>query len=671
MIKDTNKVSIRGQKRVLFVFAIILVFMFLLLFRTAWIQIVKGEEYTERAVEQQTSDIPLDAKRGSIYDRNGEILASSTTSYNLWVRPAQLKENYTRERLVEISSLLAMDLSMDAGKILEKMTSESALVKITGGLTKEVADRIKEHGVYGLELAAYTNRLYPLGTTAAIVLGSVNVDGIGRSGIELEYNEYLSGVAGRTVHDQDLAGNLLAFGESKTYDAQNGLNIELTIDEVLQHYLDDAVLNGLNTTKAEKVCGIAMDPKTGEILAMSVYPTFDPNNATEPADQEAKKAFEKLTENEQLDIIYDLWRNPIVTDIYEPGSTFKLITSSAMLEEGLANPDTEYYCGGTITVYDAEISEPLDEIHGQQTLTQAVGNSCNVAHVQMAQSLGINRLYKYIELYGLTSITGIDYPGESGSMIYDKDTYGPVELATTGFGQGIAITPIQLITAVSAIGNEGMLVQPHLVRRLMDDNGETVLEYRTEAVRKVISAATAHEMLSIMEQQIEFYGGTNAKIPGYRMGGKTGTAERVVENSEGGYDEYYNTSFVSLVPIDNPQLAVLVVCYAPKAGQFGSQTAIPIVKEFLTKALPYMNIERTDSVAQEYQEIAYSYVPDVTGMTYKEAVEVLKAYGLNYAVRPESSEDEVDDDMDFVVVDQYPKGGEKMPNEDIVYLYRE
>ena len=219
MIKDTNKVSIRGQKRVLFVFAIILVFMFLLLFRTAWIQIVKGEEYTERAVEQQTSDIPLDAKRGSIYDRNGEILASSTTSYNLWVRPAQLKENYTRERLVEISSLLAMDLSMDAGKILEKMTSESALVKITGGLTKEVADRIKEHGVYGLELAAYTNRLYPLGTTAAIVLGSVNVDGIGRSGIELEYNEYLSGVAGRTVHDQDLAGNLLAFGESKTYDA--------------------------------------------------------------------------------------------------------------------------------------------------------------------------------------------------------------------------------------------------------------------------------------------------------------------------------------------------------------------------------------------------------------------------------------------------------------------
>ena len=342
-----------------------------------------------------------------------------------------------------------------------------------------------------------------------------------------------------------------------------------------------------------------------------------------------------------------------------------------MLEEGLANPDTEYYCGGTITVYDAEISEPLDEIHGQQTLTQAVGNSCNVAHVQMAQSLGINRLYKYIELYGLTSITGIDYPGESGSMIYDKDTYGPVELATTGFGQGIAITPIQLITAVSAIGNEGMLVQPHLVRRLMDDNGETVLEYRTEAVRKVISAATAHEMLSIMEQQIEFYGGTNAKIPGYRMGGKTGTAERVVENSEGGYDEYYNTSFVSLVPIDNPQLAVLVVCYAPKAGQFGSQTAIPIVKEFLTKALPYMNIERTDSVAQEYQEIAYSYVPDVTGMTYKEAIEVLKAYGLNYAVRPESSEDEVDDDMDFVVVDQYPKGGEKMPNEDIVYLYRE
>ena len=671
MIKDMNKVSVRGQKRVLSVFAILLIFMILLLFRTAWIQIVKGEEYTERAIEQQTSDIPLNAKRGSIYDRNGEILASSTTSYNLWARPAQLKENYTRERLVEISSLLAMDLSMDAGKILEKLTSEGALVKVTDGLTKEVADRIREHSVYGLELAAYTNRLYPLGTTAAIVLGSVDVDGIGRSGIELEYNEYLSGVAGRTVRDQDLAGNLLAFGEVKTYDAQDGLNIELTIDEVLQHYLDDAVLNGLTTTKADKVCGIAMDPKTGEILAMSVYPTFDPNKATEPADAEAKKEFDKLNENEQLDIIYDLWRNPIVTDIYEPGSTFKLITSSAMLEEGLANPNTEFYCGGTITVYDAEIAEPLDEVHGQQTLTQAVGNSCNVAHVQMAQTLGISRFYKYIELYGLTSRTGIDYPGESGSMIYDKDDYGPVELATTGFGQGIAITPIQLITAISTIGNDGMLVQPHLVRRLMDDNGETVLEYRTEEVRKVISSSTAREMLSIMEQQIEFYGGTGAKIPGYRMGGKTGTAERVVENSEGGYDEYYNTSFISLVPIDNPQIAVLVICYAPKAGQFGSQTALPIVKEFLTKALPYMNVERTDIIAQEAEEVTYSYVPNVTDMTYKEAAATLKNYGLKFAVRPEPSEEEVEDDMEFIVVDQYPKAGERMPVDDIVYLYRE
>ena len=215
-----------------------------------------------------------------------------------------------------------------------------------------------------------------------------------------------------------------------------------------------------------------------------------------------------------------------------------------------------------------------------------------------------------------------------------------------------------------------MLVQPHLVRRLMNDKGETVLEYRTEEVRKVISAATAHEMLSIMEQQVEFYGGTSAKIPGYRMGGKTGTAERVVANSETGYDElYYNTSFVSLVPIDNPQLAVLVVCYAPKEGRFGS--AIPVVKDFLVKALPYMNVERTDAEAQEYEEIAYSYVPDITGMTYKEAVEMLTAYGLKYAVRPESSEDEVDDDMDFVVVDQYPKAGERISIEDIVYIYRE
>ena len=564
-----------------------------------------------------------------------------------------------------------MDLSVDAGQILDKFSSNEVLVKVAGGLTKDTADRIKEHGIYGLELAAYTDRLYPLGSTAACLLGSVNVDGIGRSGIELEYNEYLSGVAGRTVQDQDLAGNLLAFGETKTYDAQNGLNLELTIDEVIQHYLDDSIITGYNTTKADRVCGVAMDPKTGEILALSVYPTFDPNNATEPLDPEVKEVFDTLPESEQLDIIYDLWRNPIVNDIYEPGSTFKLITSSATLEEGLASPETGYYCDGLIQLYDVEIGEAGGIAHGQQTLTQAVGNSCNIAHVHMAQALGLDRMYKYINLYGFDSITGIDYPGESWPSIYDKDMCGPVELSTTGFGQGIAITPIQLITAISAIGNDGMLVQPHLVRRLLDDKGDTVMEYRTEEVRKVISATTAHEMLSIMEQQVEFYGGVNAKIPGYRMGGKTGSANRVTSSSGNEYDDYYNSSFVSLVPIDNPQIAVLVICYAPKVGQYGSETAIPIVKDFLIKALPYMNVERTDYAAQEYEEIAYSYVPDVTGYSYKEAVKILEGYGLKHAVRPEPAEDELTDDMDFTVVDQFPKAGERMANDDVVYLYRE
>ena len=413
-----------------------------------------------------------------------------------------------------------------------------------------------------------------------------------------------------------------------------------------------------------------MDPKTGEILAMSVYPTFDPNNATEPADPEKKKVFEKMAEEEQLDVIFDLWRNPLVNDIYEPGSTFKLITSSATLEEGLANPDSPYYCGGKIDVYDATIGEPEGAVHGQLTLTQAVGDSCNIAHVQMAQNLGYERMYKYIDLYGFNSLTGIDYPGESQSMIYDIETCGPVELSTMGFGQGLAITPIQLVTAVSAIGNDGMLVQPHLVRRLIDDKGNTVMEYRTDEVRKVISSSTAREMLSIMEQQIEYYGGTNAKIPGYRMGGKTGSANRVTSSNDDGYDEYFNSSFVSLVPIDNPQLAVIVICYAPKVGKYGSQTAIPIVRDFLMKVLPYMNIEPTDATAQEYEEIAYSYVPDVTGISFKEAVGILESYGLKYAVRPEPEEGDISDDLDFTVVDQYPKAGDKMPNEDTVYLYR-
>ena len=354
MAKEKGKVNLKGQKRILFVFLFIILFMVLLLFRTAWIQIVKGEEYTDIAVDQQTSDIAIAPKRGVIYDRNGEVLASSTLCYNIWCRPAQIREKYDEPEKLSLANELAPLLGMEANDILSYFRSDYVLIKIASKIDKEPADEVRDKDIYGIEIAEDTKRLYPLGTTAATVLGSVNDDGIGRSGIELEYNEYLSGVSGRSVFDKDINGNLLAFGDRITYDATNGLNVELCIDEILQHYMDDAVMKGCKETEAERVAGICMDPKTGEILAMSIYPTFDPNNPMEPADAEAKEKFDELSEEDQITELNHLWRNQLVSDVYEPGSIMKLITASATLEEGLATPDTTYYCNGYLHVGHAK-----------------------------------------------------------------------------------------------------------------------------------------------------------------------------------------------------------------------------------------------------------------------------------------------------------------------------
>lgn len=666
-VEKRINVSVRGQKRILLVFAVLIFVLLILMFRTAWIQIVNGEEYTDRAVDQQTSDIAIAPKRGIIYDRNGSVLASSTICYNIWIRPRVIRDKYDEAKRLQIATEISEIIGMDLQEVLNSFQSDYILLRLAKQVDKDQKDRLKELEIYGMETAEDTKRLYPLGTTAATLLGSVNDDGVGRSGIELAYNEYLSGVSGRKVFEKDINGNLLAFGDRVTYDAENGLNVELTIDEVLQHYMDEAVMTGLKTTEAERVAGIAMDPKSGEILAMSIVPTFDPNNPTLPADESQRAAFAELSDEEQLSYLNKLWRNQLVSDVYEPGSTLKLVTSSATLEEGLATPTSEFYCNGYITVEDYDLYDAEHYIHGAQTLTQAVGNSCNPIHARLALNLGYDKFYKYIELYGLNDITGVDFPGESLPIVQDKDLIGPVELATMGFGQGIAITPIQLITAISAIGNDGVLMRPHFVKKLTDSTGNTVIEYAPESVRKVISASTAQEMRSIMESQVEYYGGSSVKIPGYRMGGKTGTANRA---SDDGYSEtIIDTSFISMVPIEDPEVIVLIVCYGPKKGKYATETAIPIAKNFWIKALPYLGIEPSDSSEISSSSSEYAYVPDVTGMTLKQAEEALKACGLTYAIRPVPGEDEIVDD--FVVVDQYPKAGKKIDKKEPVYLYRE
>lgn len=663
------KVSGRNKKRIIITFGMISLLLILLAFRLAWIQVVKAEEYSKIATDQQTSDIPLEAKRGNILDRNGKELATSAACYTVWARPAEIKENYKGEKLDEISSSLAVILNMKASEVREKLVKEQALIKIAKYLDKETSDKVNELDIRGIDIAENTKRYYPLGNFASQLLGSVNDDNLGRSGVEQEYNEYLSGVAGRWIKNTDINGNKLSYGQETYYKAEDGLNVTLTIDEVIQHYAENAIANGMKETKATRIMCLVMDPKTGDVLAMATNPGFDPNTPTEPDRKKEKTVFDKMSDKDQVTYLNQMWRNPIVSDTYEPGSTFKLVTTSSALEERVTNLKKTYTCNVGYTVPGTHVTLHCwsPKGHGTETLIQAVGNSCNPVQIQLALAMGKETYYNYLEMFGITdtSKTNIDLPAEASAQVQPKDIIGPVELATMSYGQGIAVTPIQLVSAVCAIGNDGVLMQPRVVKKLTDSDGDTVKEYETKEIRKVISSKTANDMKKIMEFVVSEGGGGNAKIAGFRIGGKTGTADK--PSSDGKYSSDTYSSFIGMAPMDDPKLVVLVVVDSPKGIQFGSATAAPIAKEFLENALPYLGVNPKYTKDEEKDlKAEYAYVPDVTGKSYSDAIGILGSYGLKYKVTPKTSSKK-----DFDVVDQYPKAGKKIKKGGKVYLYRE
>lgn len=658
------KVTVTNKKRIAFVFFVFMILLIILSFRMAWIQIVKAEEYTEIATDQQTSDIPIEAKRGAILDRNGKELATSATCYTLWVRPSQLRENNTEDEIQKLSEDLSKILDASKKTIKERITRKQALVKVGKYLDKSTADKIRDLEISGLEISEDTKRYYPLGTFASQLLGSVTDDNTGRTGVELQYDQYLSGIAGRWIKNTDLNGDTLSYGVEKYYQAEDGLNVVLTIDEVIQHYVEKAIETSMKKTQALRTMCIVMDPKTGDVLAMATNPGFNPNNATEPFDKSAQKTFDKMTSAEQVEYLNQMWRNPIVSDTYEPGSTFKLITTSAAIEEGVANKNSKFTCNVTYDVAGTKLHCWSTVPHGTQTLIQAVGNSCNPVQIQLALGLGKDKYYDYLDLFGITEKTGIDYPGETRAIVQNKDLIGPVELATMGYGQGIALTPIQLATAVCAIGNDGVLMQPRLVKELKDSSGKTVKEFETNIVRRVMSSHTAKDMREIMEYVVAKGGGGSAKVLGYKVGGKTGTADKVVN---GVYTTDTYSSFIGMAPMDNPKLTVLVVVDSPKGIHFGSVTAAPVAKEIIENTLRYMEIS-PKYTQEEEKEVNSDYVtvPNVTNEEFSQAAGIVAGKGLKYKVSPEKK-----NDGDFKVVDQYPKAGTKLKKGGTVYLYRE
>ncbi|GHU50376.1 stage V sporulation protein D [Clostridia bacterium] len=677
--KPIKSIRNRTQRRMIFTFSIISLLFVVVAIRIGYITVIANEVYASRAVERQTKDEVIQPHRGAVLDRNMTELAASLVSYRVWLRPGNIagkveSEGEKSANIERAVKMLSEELDMNPDDVRSLVSREKVLVRAAKDVKKDVMERIrqrcKDEKINGVEMERDVTRIYPYGTFASHIIGTVNDDGHGRSGIELQYDKTLTGMAGRWVKNTDATGNTLAYGKETRFAERNGLNVILTIDEAIQHYLEKTMVETVEKTGAKRVMAIVMDPKTGDVLGMGMYPDYDLNDPKTPLDPLQAEYAASLEGDEQMKYWNQMWRNPMISDIYDPGSTFKLITVAAALEERATSPDEGgFRCSG---VYPIGKNSSIRcwryyNPHGLETVKQAVGNSCNPVMVQLVQRMGWDKFYKYIELFGFTGHTGIDYPGEGASLVQSKKQAGQLGLANMAFGQGISVTPIQLITAVSAIGNNGNFMQPRFMKALADDEGRIVEENKPVVLRQVVSRETAAEVMDIMEYTVN-NNIKGAKIPGYRIGGKSGTAEKLVDGS------YKNgkvvASLMLMAPMEDPQVSVLYIVDEPDPAMgdiHGTTAAAPGAKALMSEALRYLNIP-PNYTEEETEQLHKKYisVPELTGMSYSDASATILGYGLNCVASPAQKEYE-----DFIVKSQYPEAGEMVPPGGQVCVYRE
>ena len=656
------KIKINSKKRLVIVMVLACSLFLCLIFRIGYLQLIKGEWLSTKAAEQQTREIPIEAKRGTIYDTNMKELAVSVTKYTVWCKPVEVKDaKKTSEQLSKI-------LDEDYDDIYKKVNiKKMALVKVKRWIDDKTANKVTKAGLSGIWVAEDNQRYYPYGNFASYVLGHTSSDSSGVAGIELKYDGVLKGTAGKLVVSTDAAGKEIPQGSEQYYEPTTGNGLVLTIDEVIQHYCEKAAQKAYEENNATKVTIIAMDPKTGDIKAMVKKPDYNPNTPTKAIYPYYEKILEECKDDDKktMAAYSNMWRNTAISDTYEPGSTFKLITSSAGLEEGVVKQNDKFTCNGSVTVEGSKIKcwrsyRP----HGAETFKQGVQNSCNPVFVEVGRRLGVSKMYNYIDAFGLNKKTNIDLPGEAGSILYKEKDVGPVELATISFGQSISVTPIQLITSVCSIVNDGNRMQPRLVKAYTDNKGNITKGLDPVKVKQVISKETSAQMREIMESVVTDGGGKIAYLPGYRLGGKTGTAQKVIN---GTYAQgHYVCSFVGMAPADDPQIVVLAIVDEPTGVMaFGSTTAGPIIKEVMSNTLKYLDVEPKYTEEEKAENVKTKVkVPDVRGLTIEEATKVLEEAKL---------EANIDNDVDIkkgtVIKDMFPKPGVSVNEGSLISIY--
>ena len=565
--------EITRRKRMKIWIALVVIVSLAFIARIAWLQFVMGDELKQMALEQQSLDRAINPRRGTIYDSTGKtVLAISSTVNTITVNP----NNIAKEDKEKVATALANIFELDYDTVLKRVNRNSSIETIARKVEKEKADELRiwmaDNNIeVGINIDEDTKRYYPYNNLASQVIGFCGSDNQGLDGIEAIYEEELQGEKGRITKVTDANGGEIE-GEGENYiSAIDGndlvLSIDATIQGIAEKYLKEACIDN-ECTDGGNI--IIMNPKTGDILAMAGYPNYNLNEPYETTIEELKPIWDSMSETDQVKEMQKVWRNKAVADTYEPGSIFKLITASAALEEGITTTDKEgeFCCTGGITVAGVRIScWRYYNPHGSESLRQALMNSCNPVFIGLGQEIGVSKYYDYLEKFGLLKRTGIDLPGEAGSIFLKEDKVGPVELATISFGQRFEITPIQMITAVSTIANKGTYVKPRIVKQIVNSQTGEVTEIPIEKTEGVVSKETAEGVLSMMGSVVAEGTGKNAQVQGYSIGGKTGTSEDGVNTGK------YVTSFVGVAPVSDPEVVVLITLYNP-TGEGGHQGGV-------------------------------------------------------------------------------------------------
>ena len=579
------------------------------------------------------------------------MLAISSTVETVTVNPG----NIAKDNKEKVAKKLSEIFKLDYETVLKKVTKRSSIETIVKQVEKEKTDELRkwmeENNILtGINIDEDTKRYYPNSCLASQIIGFCGSDNQGLDGIEAKYEDELKGEKGSIERHTDARGREIGNEGENYVPAVDGndliLTIDLNIQSIVEKYLEEACIDNKCTDGGNV---IVMNPQNGDILAMATYPSYNLNEPFEPYTDDLKQNWNNMTLQDKTTALQAVWRNKAIADTYEPGSVFKLITASAALEEGITDTDNkgEFCCTGGIEVAGVRIKcWRYYRPHGSESLRKALMNSCNPVFIGLGQKLGVETYYSYLEKFKLLEITGIDLPGEAGSIFLKKDKVGPVELATISFGQRFEITPIQLVTAVSAIANGGTSIKPRVVKQIINSKTNEITDIPVEKNETVISKETSEKVLSMMESVVSEGTGKNAKVAGYRIGGKTGTSEDGVNTNK------YVTSFLGVAPIENPQVVVLVTLYNPtgEGGHQGGGVAAPVGGEIFSEILPYLEVNQTEEV-EKVEEVN---TPDVLGKSLEEAENILKENGLDVVY--EKDEEEVDKGNTYVE-EQTPKAG--------------